>query len=109
MTENSHGWIGTETVETRLGDFEFANSYPVGDAAQHLKNTLVFNRAVEAYLVQMPSVSDYSVWTGVASACSGMPNQVVIWETLMDSVTLLLTGNTETVYALAAIDLMRDG
>jgi hypothetical protein len=109
MTENSHGWIGTETVATRLGDFEFANSYPVGDAAQRLKNTLVFNRAVEAYLVQMPSVSDYCVWTGVASAGSGMPNQVVIWETLMDSVTLLLTGNTETVYALAAIDLMRDG
>jgi hypothetical protein len=109
MTDNSRGWIGTETVATRLGDFEFANSYPAGNAAQRLRDALVFNRAVEAYLIQMPAVSDYSVWTGVASTGQGMPNQVLIWETLMDSATLLLTGNTETVYALAALDLMRDG
>jgi hypothetical protein len=55
MTENSHGWIGTETVATRLGDFEFANSYPVGDVAERLRDALVFNRAVETYLVQMPT------------------------------------------------------
>ena len=109
MTENSHGWIGTETVSTRLGDFKFANSYPVGDGAERLREALVFNRAVETYLVQMPMMSWYCVWSGVAAAGPRTHNQVVIWETLMDSATLLLTGNTETVYALAAIDMTRDG
>ncbi|EHP39241.1 hypothetical protein OR16_32383 [Cupriavidus basilensis OR16] len=57
----------------------------------------------------MPTVSWYHVWKGVGSAETGAPGQFVIWESLMDAQTLLLTGNSETVYALAAIDLKRDG
>jgi len=37
------------------------------------------------------------------------PNQVAISEQLMDSNPLFLTGNTDTVYASAIIDLERDG
>ena len=104
-----HGWFGSETVKTRLGDFAFKNSYPTGDAAKQLRETLVFNRAVEAYLTQMHGVSWYRVWKGIADAGAKTPNQVVLWENLMDGATLLLTGNTETVYGLCAIDLKRDG
>jgi hypothetical protein len=105
----SHGWISTEKVKTRFGNLEFKNSYPVGDSADRLREALVFNRAVEVYLTQMPPVSWLHVWKGVAEAGEGRPNQVVIWESLMDSASLLLTGNTETVYALASLDLKRDG
>ena len=35
--------------------------------------------------------------------------QVVIWENLMDAGTVLLTANTETVYAIAHLDLKNDG
>ena len=104
-----HGWFGTETVETRLGSFDFKNSYPAGDASTQLREALVFNRAVEAYLAQMHAVSWYRVWKGVGEAGSGTANQVVLWENLMDGATLLLTGNCETVYGLCAIDLKRDG
>jgi hypothetical protein len=103
------GWIGTETVRTRLGSFEFRNSYPSEDASKRLRDALAFNRAVEAYLVQIPGVSWYRTWKGLAAAGTGAPNQLVIWETLMDAATLLLTGNCETVYGLCAIDLKRDG
>ena len=95
--------------QTRLGSFDFTNSYPAGDAAARLREALVFNRAVEAYLAQMHAVSWYRVWKGVAEAGSGTANQVVLWENLMDGATLLLTGNCETVYGLCAIDLKRDG
>jgi len=88
--------------------FEFSNGYPSGDATRRLRDALVFNRAVEAYLVQMHGVSWYRVWKRVAEAGPGAPNQLVIWETLMDGATLLLTGNCETVYGLCAIDLKRD-
>ena len=104
-----HGWFGTQTVKTRLGDFDFRNSYPAGDAARQLREALAFNRAVEAYLVQMHGVSWYRVWKGIADAGAKTPNQVVLWENLMDGATLLLTGNCETVYGLCAIDLKRDG
>lgn len=104
-----HGWIGTEAVKTRLGNFDFSNSYPAGDTAQRLRDALLFNRAVEVFLTQMHGVSWYRVWKGVGEAGKGAANQVVLWETLMDSATLLLTGNTETVYGLCSIDLKRDG
>jgi hypothetical protein len=104
-----HGWIGTEAVSTRLGSFDFRNSYPAADTAQRLRDALIFNRAVEVFLTQMHGVSWYRVWKGVAEAGSAGPNQMVLWETLMDSATLLLTGNTETVYGLCAVDLKRDG
>jgi hypothetical protein len=103
------GWFGTETVKTRLGAFEFKNNYPTPAAAQQLREALLFNRAVEAYLVQMHGVSWYHVWKGTAEAGGAAPNQIVIWENLMDGATLLLTGNCETVYGLCAIDLKRDG
>src|SRR6185369_16151815 len=105
----SHAWTGTGTLTTRAGDFEFKNSYPAGDASRKLRDALVFNRAVEAYLVQMHGVSWFHVSKGISEAGPGVPNQMVIWETLMDAQTLLLTGNTETVYGLCAIDLKRDG
>jgi hypothetical protein len=103
------GWFGTETVETRLGAFEFRNSYPTDAAAKQLRDALMFNRAVEAFLVQMHGVSWYRVWKGTAEAGTGAPNQIVLWEDLMDGATILLTGNTETVYGLSALDLKRDG
>jgi hypothetical protein len=104
-----HGWFGTETVKTRVGHFDFKNSYPAGDAAKQLREALVFNRAVEAYLAQMHGVSWYR---GLERHCgcrsedaeSGGPVG-----NLMDGATLVLTGNTETVYRLCAIDLKRDG
>ncbi|NEX94701.1 DUF1254 domain-containing protein [Caulobacter sp. 17J65-9] len=104
-----HAWLGTETLQTRLGDFEFVGGYPSPDTAARLREALTFNRAVEAYLAHMPAVSWFSVWRGVAQAGPGAPNQLVLWEQLMDADTLLLTGNTETVYGLAALDLGRDG
>jgi hypothetical protein len=105
----SHGWLETETLK-RTGTFAFRNSYPANDTvAQQLRDVLVFNRAVETFMTHMPPVSWLHVWKGVAEAGPRKPNQVVIWETLMDSETLLLTGNTETVYGLASLDLKRDG
>jgi hypothetical protein len=31
-----NGWLGTETLQTRFGDFQFKDGYPLGDAAQRL-------------------------------------------------------------------------
>src|SRR5215475_848385 len=74
---DTHGWIGTETVATRLGDFEFRNGYPTVDAATRLTDALLFSRAVESFLVQMPGVSWYRVWKGIALAGGAAANQMV--------------------------------
>jgi hypothetical protein len=46
---DARGWLGTETLRTRFGDFEFKDGYPVGDAAQRLLDPQKLNRAVEVY------------------------------------------------------------
>src|SRR5262245_5299101 len=104
-----HGWIGTEVVHTRFGDFAFENGYPTREAADALLDQLVFNRAIEVYLTQIPPVAIIETRRGLRTFGARRPNQVVVWEHLMDSQTLLLTANTETVYALGFLDLNGDG
>src|SRR4029077_6593508 len=96
---DAHGWLGTETLKTRFGDFEFAGGYPAGDTAERLLDLQKFNRAVEVYLTQIMPVSKIALREGMRAFGATKPTQVVIWEKLMDARTLLLTGNTETVYA----------
>ena len=45
-----HGWLCSETLATRSGDFEFVNGYPTDDTAQRLRDLQLFNRATEVYL-----------------------------------------------------------
>ncbi|MFZ0671762.1 MAG: hypothetical protein WAM50_15805 [Pseudolabrys sp.] len=99
-----HGWLNTETLKTRSCDFEFKNGYPVGDTAQRLLNLQKFNRAVEVYLTQLMPVSEIALREGMRAFGSKKPAQVVIWENLMDAQTVLLTANTETVYAMSHLD-----
>jgi hypothetical protein len=63
-SQEPHGWIETETVKTRVGDFEFKGGYPTADAAQRLAEQQIFDRAAQVYLAQIPVVSRYRVWKG---------------------------------------------
>ena len=54
-------------------------------------------------------VSEIGLREGLRVFGATTPQQVVIWEQLMDAQTVLLTANTETVYALAHLNLKADG
>jgi hypothetical protein len=104
-----HGWLGTETLSTPYGEFRFENGYPAGDTAQRLLDMELRNRAIEVYLTNMMAVSQRASDQGLRDAGVTKSNQVVIWEQLMDSATVLLTANTETVYAIGSLNLKADG
>lgn len=104
-----HGWLNTETLKTRFGEFQFKGGYPVGDTAERLFEAQKLNRAIEVYLTQMMAVSEIATRQGLRAFGAKTPQQVVIWEDLMDAGTVLLTANTETVYAIAHLDLKTDG
>ena len=104
-----HGWLNTETLKTRVGEFEFKNGYPTDDTAQRLRDLQTFNRATEVYLTQVMRVSETAWREGMRAFGSVKPQQVVIWEDLADPKTLLLTSNAETVYALTHLALQSDG
>jgi hypothetical protein len=100
-----HGWLGTETVKTRFGDFEFKGGYPTSASATALRDQQKFNRAIEVYFQQLPAVAIYDTREGFRAFGAKQPNQFIIWEQLMDAKTLLLTANTETVYGMGFLDL----
>ena len=91
----SHGWVNTETLKTRFGDFEFKDGYPVGDTTQKLFEVQKLYRAVDVYTTQMMAVSEIALREGLRAFGARKPTQGVIWENLMDARTLLLTANTE--------------
>ena len=101
---DSHGWLNNETLETRYGTFEFKNGYPVGNATARLLDMQKLNRAIEVYTTQMMRVSEIGLREGMRAFGARTPQQVVIWENLMDAKTVLLTANTETVYAMSHLD-----
>jgi hypothetical protein len=108
-TGDAHGWIGTETIHTRFGDFEFQNGYPTAAATGSLYELLTFSRAVEAYLRFVTIVSMYHMQKGLTDFGLDAANRLLIFETLMDAHSLFLTPNSETVYGMQFLDLERDG
>jgi hypothetical protein len=82
---------------------------PIGNTAQQLLELQKLNRAVEVYTTHLMAVSDIASREGLRAFGAKTPQQVVIWENLMDARTLLLTANIETVYAIGHLDLRADG
>jgi hypothetical protein len=62
-----------ETVQTRIGTFEFENGYPTADGHRSPLWVRLFNRAVEAYLASMPAVSMFHLRDGMTEVGSTRP------------------------------------
>ena len=72
---DAHGWLNTETLKTRSGDFEFRNGYPAGDTAERLLELQTFNRAVEVYTTQIMPVSEIALREGMRAFGAGRPSR----------------------------------
>lgn len=93
-----------DSVETRLGTLRFTDGFPDEATVQKVYDNLDFQRGVQAMLTAMPAASLFAIRK--ASRIFGPDNQTVtIFETLMDSRSLYLTANTESIYAMAWLDL----
>src|SRR5579863_10441690 len=96
-----------DKVETRIGTLKFFDGFPDDATTQTVYDNLDFQRGVEAFLTAMPGASAEALGDGLKK--EGANNQtVLIMETLMDSKSLFLTANSETVYNMMWLDL-KDG
>ena len=109
QSKDPHGWIGTETVETRYGSFEFKNGYPTAGAIDKLYEFRTFNRGVESYLHFVTLMSMFHMQKGLHDFGLDSSNKFLIFESLLDAQSLYLTPNTESVYGMQFLDLKRDG
>ena len=98
-----------DEVETRIGTLKYFDGIPTEETAALLYDHLDFIRGVESFLNGMSATSLEALRRGQAELGAKNSNQVVIFDQLMDSKPLFLTGNTSTVYALAFLDLKKDG
>jgi len=93
-----------DRIETRLGTLKFFDGFPNDETVQRLYDNLDLQRAVRAFLTAMPAASLSAMREGLRSI--GVTNTTVaIFETRMDSRSLFLNGNTESIYTLGWLDL----
>ncbi len=106
MTTPIPGSITTpDSVETRLGTLKFKDGFPDDATLEKLYENLHFTRGVEAFLSAIPGASIEGARKGLASAGADNNHTVLLFEELMDSHSLFLTPNTESVYAAMWLDL----
>ncbi len=98
-----------DTVETRVGTLEFFDGIPTKESAAALFANLDLNRGLQAILNGMPASNFEAGLAGHIALGQEKANQVIVFDGLMDSKSLFLTGNAGTVYASSFLDLKRDG
>lgn len=87
-----------DRVETRLGTLRFFDGLPDKTTVEKIYDNLDFMRGVEVFLNLMPGASMLAFGQGYRDV-GVVRGTIGITETMADSKALLLTGNTETVYA----------
>jgi hypothetical protein len=98
-----------DVVDTRIGTLNFFDGLPSEETTKKVYDNLDFMRGVESFLNGIPATSIEGLRLGLHEAGASTSNQVVIFDDLMDSNPLFLTGNTSTVYATTFLDLQKDG
>ena len=98
-----------DQVKTRIGELTFYDGLPDKKTVNKLYNNLDFMRGVEVFLNMVPAASLEALRTANKKYGASKYNQVVIFDQLMDSNPLWLTGNTDTVYASAFLNLKKYG
>ena len=83
-----------DTVKTRVGTLEFFDGIPTKETAALLLENLDLNRGVDTFLNGMPAANVEAARRGHVALGQEKSNQVLIFDELMDSNSLFLTGNT---------------
>ncbi len=98
-----------DRVETRIGSLSLYDG--VSDKATQDKvfDNLDFIRGVDVFLNFIPATSIEGMRLGHLQLGADTSSKVLLFDKLMDSNPLFLTGNTDTVYASAMLDLEKDG
>ena len=99
-----------EKMQTRFGNLEFPGGYPTEETAQKVYDELDLQRATQLYLDMYPALSAHGLMKGwVRDLDMADSSQISVTADRLDSSALVLTGNTESLYAFAVFDLKKDG
>jgi hypothetical protein len=92
------------SVEAQIGTLEFIDAYPTPDTAGKLRDHLDYMHGVETFMNTIQGVSVFAIRKGFQDA-GVAEGDVLIFSELMDSRSLFLTANADTVYFWSFHDL----
>ncbi|PVB63157.1 DUF1254 domain-containing protein [Labrenzia sp. 011] len=95
-----------DSIETSVGTLTFKDGAPSAETAQKVFDALDFTRALNVYNNSFRGASALGIKKGLAGI-GAEPNDVAITSKLMDSTSLFLTGNADTVYYISILDLSK--
>ncbi len=96
-------------VETSIGTLNFYDGLPSKATSDKVFDYLDTARGMEAFLSTIPMASIEAMRLANVEMGVTSSNYIMIFDDLMDSAPLFLTGNTDTVYASGILDLKKDG
>ena len=95
-----------DTVKTRLGTFKYFDGFPDDETMRKARRQVDLGRGVQTFLNFMPAASLEMLYLGHRDGYGLKPNlDIGLFDELMSAKSLWLTGNTDTVYASAFLDL----
>jgi len=98
-----------DKVKTSIGTLKYFDGVPTAKTVETVYDYLDGSRAVNVYINSIPALSVNALREGQAAAGCVASNEICIWDNLMNSTSVLLTGNTSTMYAVGFLDLVKDG
>ena len=95
-----------DKVKTSIGELSFVDGFPTAATIQKSYDYLDTMRAVDVFVNSIPVASLIAIREGFKSV-GVTGNTIGIFEQLMDSRSLFLTPNTESIYAGGWLDLSK--
>ena len=95
-----------DKVQTSIGTLEFKDGAPSADTVRKVYDSLDFVRGVDAFMNSFSGASAYAIREGFQSIGAD-DNTIVVFSELMDSNSLFLTANADTIYTVAVLDLTK--
>jgi len=93
-------------MDSRFGKLEFRDGAPTAATADAVYSALAFTNALDVYNNSFRGASAYALRTGFQSIGAD-GNSVVIFSDLLDSRSVFLTGNADTIYYISILDLTK--
>jgi hypothetical protein len=106
MSKTPPALITPDRVETRIGTLEYRDGAPTPATIEKAKDEVLYARAIDVFMNAFSGPSAYAIREGFHSI-GAEDNTVVIFSELMDSNSLFLTANADTIYTVATLDLTK--
>ncbi|MFC1842020.1 DUF1254 domain-containing protein, partial [Candidatus Dependentiae bacterium] len=94
-------------VETIMGKLQFNDGYPTTQTAAKIRDELDYINGINTFMNSTKGVSVYAIRKGLLDVGVN-DNDILLFSNLMDSNSLFLTGNADTVYYMTFLDLSKE-